>query len=63
MVDLMHVASAREKLKQLEVATYPKLKEDGRKELHRRYSKVAHPSSFKPKNVVKLGNLSRVLNG
>jgi hypothetical protein len=63
MVELMNINEAREKLKHLEISIYHKLKEEGRKEVHRKYSKMAHPSSFVPKNTVKLGDLSRVING
>ena len=54
---------ARDTLRKLEVATYPKLKQDGRKEVHKRYYKCAFPQTSKPKNVVKLSDLTRILNG
>lgn len=59
----MYVNEGREALKRLEFSTYPKLKEEGRKKVHRRYYKQAFPQNFEKKNVVKLGDLSKVLNG
>ena len=63
MVKLMNINEARDGLRELEFAVYPKLKQDGRKELHRNYYRIAHPHNFEHKDVVSLSDISKVLNG
>lgn len=61
LVRLMAINEARKTLKGFEVSIYPKLKDQKRTEIHRKYSKIAHPSNFEVKNVVKLSDLNKAL--
>lgn len=63
LVTLMYVNIARENLRENETACYPKYKDGAKEQIHRKLNKVAYPSNFEVKNVVKLGDLSKVLNG
>tara|TARA_R110000787_G_scaffold155577_3_gene269302 strand:- start:2389 stop:2628 length:240 start_codon:yes stop_codon:yes gene_type:complete len=60
---LMRINEARDTLRDFNISIYPKLKDDARNNLHRKYSKVAYPASFEIKNVVRLGDLKKVING
>lgn len=49
-------------LKGFSIASYPNLKDDSRKKLHKETYKSAFPNEFNsPKNIVKLSDLSKVL--
>jgi hypothetical protein len=63
LAKLMYMNQARDTLKDLNTSLYPKLSKEGRADLHRRYFKAAYPAQMEPKNVVKLGDLSKVVNG
>ena len=58
---LMLMNEARDKLSAFEANVYSKLKDDKRKEVFKRYYKIAYPQNFEVKNVVKLSDLNRVL--
>lgn len=61
LVKLMSINEARKTLKGFEVAIYPKLKDQKRTEIHRKHYKIAFPSNFEVKNVVKLSDLNKVI--
>ena len=58
---LMYINEARESLRSIDVSCYPNMKTEARKKMHKRLYKVAYPSNFEQKNVVKLSDLTKVL--
>lgn len=63
LAELMYVNEARDKLSEFEVSSYPKLKDEVRSDRFRKISKIAYPVNFEKKNVVKLSDIKRVING
>ena len=63
LAKLMYINEARDTLKGFDVAVFPKLNDDKRKSEYKKHSKIAYPQNFEVKNVVKLGDLTKVLNG
>ena len=60
----MNQIKSEEILESFSVESYTKLKDDDRKKLHKSVYKSAFPFDFdKPKNVVKLTDLKKVLRG
>jgi len=63
LTKLMYINIARDSINANESSAYPKLTEQKRNEIHKRLHKIAYPANFEVKNIVKLGDLSKVLNG
>ena len=63
LAELMYLNEARDTLRKYDVASYPKLKGDVRNERFRKVSKIAYPVSFEKKDIVKLSDINRALNG
>jgi hypothetical protein len=63
LYEAMSTNQSRNQLKMLEVVSYPNMTKDAKNETFRKYNKNSYPDDFKPKNIVSLGDLSRVLNG
>lgn len=63
LVQTMYINEARNTLVNMEVVSYPKLKDDGRKKMHKKFYKIAYPQAFKAKTAVSMGDLARILNG
>jgi len=63
LVRLMYINEARDTLKMHEATHYPTLTKDSKENIKRKYHKIAHPSSFEVKNVVRLGDISKAING
>lgn len=57
----MFINEARESLRLIEISSYSNLKKESQEKLYRRLNKQAYPKNFEVKNVVKLGDLSKVL--
>ena len=63
LVEGMYINEARNTLVNMEVVSYPKVKDDARRKIHKKYSKIANPQAFRAKSAVSMGDLARILNG
>lgn len=61
MMKCMRINKARDLMDNMTATSYPNLKEEDAKNLHREIYKRAYPNDMEVKDVVKLGDLSKVL--
>lgn len=61
LLKLMSINQARDHLRLFEANAYPQLKDNKRNEIFKKHYKIAYPSDFEVKNIVKLSDLKRVL--
>lgn len=62
LLEAMFINQGRDKLAELEIVSYPKMKKESAEKVFKKYNKIAYPRNFERKNIVKFSDIKKVLS-